>query len=558
MYGQIIGNKTLLCKLSHGIPQNNATPSDNLYIKPLLDTTTEADLMAIFSPYGRVLECKVMLDKNTGQSRQIGFVRFATIEEATKALAANNGRYLNDDAPPMVVKYAESRNQKVARRAKLQANQVAAEIRRSAAQLKYQQQQQTAPSDMPEADIAAAASFATGEAVEGASASAAASMPYIVKDEYGNVTFAPEPEQVESAVQAAPAPAAPYWAGRSNGHFEGGGRGARRGGRGGHRASNRPAYQSYHDQPAEDQEPTIVHAPHHPHTVYRKKNHGNASSDHSSSGAPAPSHLHGQASYRAAASRGALPTFHNSTTPRVQLAGKVEVGKHGELVAPEWADDPTRLFISHLPLDFEPSALKVLFELYGPVVNSKISQDKRSPRPKTYGFIQFATAEAAAKAVKGMHGTLLEGRPINVAFEATLSVAKARNEGEAYHHSHQHPHQPSQVQYYPPGRGGAPRGRGGRASRGGATGGHMYAAAPYYPPYMAGEAADAPPYMYMVDPNTGMPFPYPVYFPSVPVPYMPDVVQAEPYYPSNAKVASTAADAAPSAGEAAAEPEKSS
>ncbi len=40
MTGQKIANKTLLCKLSNSSSANNAEPSDNLYIKPLLATTS--------------------------------------------------------------------------------------------------------------------------------------------------------------------------------------------------------------------------------------------------------------------------------------------------------------------------------------------------------------------------------------------------------------------------------------------------------------------------------------------------------------------------------------
>lgn len=558
MYGLTIGNKTLLCKLSHGIPQNNATPSDNLYIKPLLDSTTEADLLNLFSPYGRVLECKVMLDKNTGQSRQIGFVRFATIDEATKALAANNGRYLTDDAPPMVVKYAESRSQKIARRAKLLANQVAAESRRNA-QLKYQQiTAAQSSSEMAGSDASAASDAMANDADATQGSAGTASMPYIVKDEYGNVTFAPEPEQVESVAQATAAPTGGYYGGRSNGHFEG--RGGRRGGRGGHRPRGN-YHAPYHPSEAADAAPgdetdqlgASSAAPHHggPHaTVYRKKGgahsvaNGSDTNGHASGSHPhnhhhagghhnhhtgGAHHAGGGGHYRPNHAKGALPTFNNnnnSPTPRVQLAGKVEVGKNGELSAPEWADDPTRLFISHLPLDYEPAALQALFEVHGTVTSSKISQDKRSARPKTYGFVQFATPESAAKAVKEMHGTLVEGRPINVAFEATQSVAKHRHEiSEPYYY-------PQGAHYsYPP-----PVAHGGRGGRGGGRGRMPRSALPYMPAYFQnpyiGENGEAPPpYMYMVDPNTGMPYPYPVYFPSVPVPYTPD---AEPYYPSNA------------------------
>lgn len=41
MTGQQLGNKTLLCKLSHGPGYTPHPPTDNLYVKPLLPETTE-------------------------------------------------------------------------------------------------------------------------------------------------------------------------------------------------------------------------------------------------------------------------------------------------------------------------------------------------------------------------------------------------------------------------------------------------------------------------------------------------------------------------------------
>jgi RNA recognition motif-containing protein len=94
--GQRISNKVLLCKLSNSSP-NVVTPelSTNLYIKPLLPSTKEGllfffffsfintpidllldDLREIFVKFGPIAALKVMVDKVTGESRQIGFVRY--------------------------------------------------------------------------------------------------------------------------------------------------------------------------------------------------------------------------------------------------------------------------------------------------------------------------------------------------------------------------------------------------------------------------------------------------------------------------------------------------
>jgi hypothetical protein len=42
-------------------------------------------LKSLFSVFGRVEECRVMLDKRTGRSRQIGFVRFVILQALRKS-----------------------------------------------------------------------------------------------------------------------------------------------------------------------------------------------------------------------------------------------------------------------------------------------------------------------------------------------------------------------------------------------------------------------------------------------------------------------------------------
>jgi RNA recognition motif-containing protein len=123
MTGQRVSNKTLLCKLSNSSPNSGTPePSNNLYIKPLLPTTTEEDLRGLFDKFGPINTCKVMVDKVTGQSRQIGFVRFENIKDATSAMQKMNGYKLDDEATPLVVKYAENENQRATRKARAHQN----------------------------------------------------------------------------------------------------------------------------------------------------------------------------------------------------------------------------------------------------------------------------------------------------------------------------------------------------------------------------------------------------------------------------------------------------
>lgn len=128
MNGLRVSNKRLLCKLAN---QSSSTSynaeygknpvltqqvqSDNLYIKPLLPNTTEDDLRGIFGKFGRIVDCKVMIDRMTGLSRQIGFVRFETAQQAQAVIDEMNGFRLSPGAPPLIIKFADTKEQKEAR-----------------------------------------------------------------------------------------------------------------------------------------------------------------------------------------------------------------------------------------------------------------------------------------------------------------------------------------------------------------------------------------------------------------------------------------------------------
>jgi RNA recognition motif-containing protein len=190
MTGQKIANKTLLCKLSNSSSANNAEPSDNLYIKPLLATTSTDELRMLFEKFGPIKECKVMVDKNTGMSRQLGFVRFQNKQDAIRALKETNGYVLQPNTPPIVVKFAESDRAKVQRRAKLLINQSAAAARQMAAYI-YQMQQQQA--------MWSQAAYSMMPPSPGAESSQQSAMPYVLADSYGNVTIAPTSSEVPTS-----------------------------------------------------------------------------------------------------------------------------------------------------------------------------------------------------------------------------------------------------------------------------------------------------------------------------------------------------------------------
>ncbi|PNX72147.1 polyadenylate-binding protein 3-like, partial [Trifolium pratense] len=84
----------------------------NLYVKNLDDNINDENLKGLFSDYGTITSCKVMLDVN-GHSKGHGFVAFSTPEEASKAMTEMNGKII--EKKPLYVAVAERKEQRNAR-----------------------------------------------------------------------------------------------------------------------------------------------------------------------------------------------------------------------------------------------------------------------------------------------------------------------------------------------------------------------------------------------------------------------------------------------------------
>ncbi|MED6118242.1 hypothetical protein PIB30_000868 [Stylosanthes scabra] len=87
----------------------------NLYLKNLDDSINDERLKDLFSEFGTITSCKVMLDPH-GHSRGSGFVAFSTPEEASKALNEMNGKLVG--RKPLYVAVAQRKDE---RKARLQA-----------------------------------------------------------------------------------------------------------------------------------------------------------------------------------------------------------------------------------------------------------------------------------------------------------------------------------------------------------------------------------------------------------------------------------------------------
>lgn len=64
----------------------------NLFVGNMSFQTTEAELRALFEPFGQVARVHIGKDRETGRSRGFAFVEMTNDDEAAKAMAALNGK----------------------------------------------------------------------------------------------------------------------------------------------------------------------------------------------------------------------------------------------------------------------------------------------------------------------------------------------------------------------------------------------------------------------------------------------------------------------------------
>jgi len=66
----------------------------NLFVGNMSFQTTEADLTALFQPFGKVTRVHLVMDRETGRARGFAFVEMPNDDEAAKAIAALDGKEL--------------------------------------------------------------------------------------------------------------------------------------------------------------------------------------------------------------------------------------------------------------------------------------------------------------------------------------------------------------------------------------------------------------------------------------------------------------------------------
>ncbi|KAK4534243.1 hypothetical protein CDCA_CDCA01G0268 [Cyanidium caldarium] len=72
------------------------------------------------------------------------------------------------------------------------------------------------------------------------------------------------------------------------------------------------------------------------------------------------------------------------------------------------------VYVGHLPHGFYESELHDYFSQYGAVLQVRVARSARTGRCRGYGWVRFADAVAAQRAVDAMHGYFMLGRVLVV------------------------------------------------------------------------------------------------------------------------------------------------
>jgi RNA recognition motif-containing protein len=75
-----------------------------------------------------------------------------------------------------------------------------------------------------------------------------------------------------------------------------------------------------------------------------------------------------------------------------------------------------KLFVGGLAWATTDASLRAACQQYGDVQDVKVITDPATGRSKGFGFVTFATEEAATKCKNDMNGQIIDGRAVNVDF----------------------------------------------------------------------------------------------------------------------------------------------
>lgn len=85
-----------------------------------------------------------------------------------------------------------------------------------------------------------------------------------------------------------------------------------------------------------------------------------------------------------------------------------------------------KLYVGNLPYSTNDNDLREMFAEFGEIVSVAVISDRETGRSKGFGFVEFAEADAAKKAIEALNGKDFSGRNL-VVNEARPREERPRN-----------------------------------------------------------------------------------------------------------------------------------
>jgi RNA recognition motif-containing protein len=73
-----------------------------------------------------------------------------------------------------------------------------------------------------------------------------------------------------------------------------------------------------------------------------------------------------------------------------------------------------RLYVGNLSFRTTQESLQAAFAAFGEVRDVSLPTDRETGQPRGFGFVTMGDDKQAQEAIKGMNGTMLDGRPLRV------------------------------------------------------------------------------------------------------------------------------------------------
>ncbi|XP_051741340.1 ELAV-like protein 2 isoform X2 [Ctenopharyngodon idella] len=104
--GLRVYSKTI--KVSFARPSSASIHNANLYVSGLPKTMTQMELDQLFSPYGRIITSRILVDRITGVSKGVAFINFDLHTEAEEAIKGLNAQKPPGCTEPITVRLSGS------------------------------------------------------------------------------------------------------------------------------------------------------------------------------------------------------------------------------------------------------------------------------------------------------------------------------------------------------------------------------------------------------------------------------------------------------------------